>query len=80
MILGDMVGTADESPASNAAGQGVTYALENRQLIGQRTGTACDPRAIVGGEPRSRMGSHGHPMATGMKELVSICPGQSARN
>jgi hypothetical protein len=28
MILGDMVGTTAESPGSNAAGQGVTYALE----------------------------------------------------
>jgi hypothetical protein len=30
MILGDLVGTAAESPGSSAAGQGVTYPLENR--------------------------------------------------
>ena len=30
MILADMVDAADESPGSNAAGQRVTYALENR--------------------------------------------------
>ena len=31
MILGDTVGAAAENPGSNAAGQGVTYALENRR-------------------------------------------------
>ena len=31
MILGDMVGTAAESPGSKAARQGATYALENRR-------------------------------------------------
>jgi len=29
MTLGDMVGAAAEGPGNNAAGQGVTYALEN---------------------------------------------------
>jgi hypothetical protein len=29
MILGDMVGAPAESPGGSAAGQGVTYALEN---------------------------------------------------
>ena len=32
MILGDMVGVVAESPGSKAATQGVTFALENRQL------------------------------------------------
>jgi hypothetical protein len=41
MILGDMLGTAAESPASNAAGQGVTYALENH----------CDGNVTVGSNP-----------------------------
>jgi hypothetical protein len=31
MILGEMVGAAAENPGSNAARQGVTYALENRR-------------------------------------------------
>jgi hypothetical protein len=33
MILGEMVGTTAESPGSNAAGKGVTYALENCHLM-----------------------------------------------
>jgi hypothetical protein len=33
MIFGDTVGTTAESPGSNAAGQRVTYALENRCLM-----------------------------------------------
>jgi hypothetical protein len=32
VILGDMVGRIAESPGSNAGGQGVMYALENRYL------------------------------------------------
>jgi hypothetical protein len=31
LILGDLVGKTAESPGSNAAGQGVMYALEYRQ-------------------------------------------------
>jgi hypothetical protein len=47
MILGDMVGAAAESPGSTAAGQGVTYALENRWLYhgAPRPG----PRSVCGG-------------------------------
>ncbi len=69
MIIDDVEDRHAESPGSGRVGRRATDALENHQLIGQRTGTACDPRAIADGQPRLRTGSHGHTADTGMKEL-----------
>ncbi len=42
MILGDMVGKTAENPGSNAAGWGVTYALENIRPFTRPIDLTCD--------------------------------------
>ena len=50
------------------AGAGQRRAQMRATIRGHR-GTACDPRAIASGRPRSRTASHGHSTATGMEAL-----------
>jgi hypothetical protein len=52
---------------------------EEAAIRGHR-GTACDPRAIASGRPRSRTGSHGHSAVASMEAPVGICAGQSTTN